>query len=85
MFIDCGLAFRTSSPSLSCLGRLALLPARSEQSGEIGWKIWVLSTWVDQITQHPEDVSLLSIPGNKDMEASETIETEVVIIGAGSS
>lgn len=82
MFIDCGLSFRTSSPALSCAGKMVLLPMKA--NGAVTWKIWALSTWVDQIIRRPEDVTLLSSPG-RDLDASDTIETDVVIIGAGTS
>ncbi|KAK7733905.1 hypothetical protein SLS53_008055 [Cytospora paraplurivora] len=84
MFIDCSLSFRTSSPALSCLGKIVLLPLKNKEHEAVSWKIWVLSTWVDHITQHPEDETLLSSAG-RDLESSETIETDVFIAGAGSS
>lgn len=84
MFIDCGLAFRTSSPALSCAGKMVLLPVKSSPTGHVAWKIWVLSTWVEHITQHPEDEKLLSSPA-RDLDARETIETDVLIVGAGTS
>lgn len=82
MFIDCCLTFRTSSPALSCAGKIVLLPMNTD--GAVTWKIWVLSTWVDHIIQQPEDVTLLSSPG-RELNTSDTINTDVFIIGAGSS
>ncbi|ROV95041.1 hypothetical protein VPNG_09489 [Cytospora leucostoma] len=84
MFIDCGLSFRTSSPALSCLGKMVLLPLKNEENEAVSWRIWVLSTWVDQITQHPEDEMLLSSAG-RDLSSHKTIETDVFIVGAGTS
>lgn len=83
MFIDCGLSFSTISPKLNCAGKMVLLPVKVD--GALTWKIWVLSTWVDHITQHPEDETLLSHPGRGDLVGTQTIETDVFIIGAGSS
>lgn len=82
MFIDCGLSFRTSSPALSCSGKMVLLPMSVD--GAVTWNIWVLSTWVDQMSRRPEDVTLLSSPG-RDLEESEIIETDVFVLGAGTS
>lgn len=82
MFINCSLSFSTSSPALSCAGKMVLLPMKTD--GAVTWKIWVLSTWVDHIIQQPEDVTLLSSPG-RDLNNSDTINTDVFIIGAGSS
>jgi len=83
MFIDCGLSFCTSSPQLNRAGKMVLLPV--EIDGVLTWKIWVLSTWVDHIIQHPEDEKLLSSAGREDLADSKTIETDVLIIGTGSS
>lgn len=82
MFIDCGLCFRIASPELSCAGKMVLLPMKID--GVVIWKIWVLSTWVEDIPRQPEDVTLLSSPG-RNLDESETIKTDVFIIGAGTS
>lgn len=71
MFIDCSLAFRTSSPALSCAGKMVLLPVKSKTTDDISWKIWVLSTWIDHITHQPEDETLLLTPG-RDLDFGET-------------
>ncbi|KAI1774513.1 hypothetical protein F4818DRAFT_418120 [Hypoxylon cercidicola] len=85
MFIDCGISFRTSSPALSCVGKMVLLPVRSEgAAGPVSWKIWVLSTWVENIVQQPEDEKLLSSP-SRSLEGVDTVETDVFIVGAGTS
>lgn len=83
MFIDCGLSFCTISPQLKCAGKMVLLPVRID--GALTWKIWVLSSWVDQIVQHPEQETLLSSPGRDDLVHKKMIETDVFIIGGGSS
>ena len=83
IFIECGLSFCTTSPRLSCAGKMVLLPIKTDKS--LTWKIWVLSTWVDHIIQHPEDETLLLSAGRTDLVDSKLIETDVLIIGAGSS
>jgi len=82
MFIDCGISFCTSSPSLDCMGKMVLLPVKSE--GAVSWKIWVLSTWVERLIQHPEDEKLLLAPSRK-LAGVDAIETDVMIVGAGTS
>jgi len=85
MFIECEISFRTSAPPLDCMGKLVLLPVSSDNSmGDVSWKIWVLSTWVESISQHPEEKSLLHTPSRL-LKGLDTIETDVIIIGAGSS
>jgi len=82
MFIDCGICFLTGSPALECLGRILLLPA--EIGGVVSWKIWVLSTWVKKIVHRSEDETLLRAPA-RSLKDLGIIETDVVIIGGGSS
>jgi hypothetical protein len=82
MFIDCGISFRTTSPALDCSGKLVLLPVKSE--GTVSWKIWVLSTWIEQLVQHPEDEAKLLAPGRK-LDGVDTMESDVLVIGAGTS
>lgn len=85
MFIDCFLTFRTSSPALNCKARAVLLPTKTDASeGSVSWKIWVLTTWVDSLVLQPEDTTLLTAPGRK-LEGVDTIETDVFIVGAGTS
>lgn len=62
---------------------MVLLPIKIDEA--LTWKIWVFSTWVEQITQHPEDEKLLLSSGREDLADSKPIETDVFIIGAGSS
>lgn len=85
MFINCGLTFRTRLPELICVGKMVLLPMKSEEIGDaISWKIWVLSTWVEQIGQQPENEKLLLTPG-RDLNVTDPMETDVFIVCAGSS
>lgn len=83
MFIECGIEFRTVSPALNCTGKMILLPFKPAANGDLSWKIWVVSTWVESLVDQPEDESLLSSPErNLDVDA---IETDVIIVGAGTS
>jgi hypothetical protein len=82
MFIDCGISFRTHSPALDCMGKMVLLPVKSESG--VSWKIWVLSTWVENIIQHPEDETLLRAPG-RELDDADVLETDVLVVGAGTS
>ncbi|KAM0550363.1 hypothetical protein ACHAO7_005493 [Fusarium culmorum] len=82
-FIDVSLSFRTESPAATCGARVLLLP--TENSGEeIEWKIWILSTNLENLDIHPEDTSLLQNPG-PGLGGIEKIETDVFIIGGGNS
>lgn len=65
------------------MGKMVLLPMRTTED-KVSWKIWVFSTWVDQIAQHPEDEKLLPSAG-RDLDDGDPIETDVVIVGAGTS
>jgi len=55
-----------------------------EETTEIEWKIWILSTILENLDLHPEDESLLQLPG-RDLQGLEYIETDVFIIGGGNS
>ncbi|KAI1764529.1 FAD/NAD(P)-binding domain-containing protein [Hypoxylon sp. FL1150] len=86
-FVDCRVTFKTTTPGATCSGRLALLPTKVE--GEAGkdiieWKIWFLCTWIENLDVQVEDEGLLKSPG-RNLEAIETIETNVLIIGGGNS
>ncbi|PVH93133.1 FAD/NAD(P)-binding domain-containing protein [Periconia macrospinosa] len=82
MFIDCGVSFTTTSPALRCAGKMVLLPVNV--AGAVVWKIWVLSTWVEDLIQYPENKKLLSLPA-KDLSEGVVITTDVLVIGAGTS
>ncbi|KAF7553047.1 hypothetical protein G7Z17_g3903 [Cylindrodendrum hubeiense] len=86
-FIDCGFVFTTSSPAASCSGRMLLLPIKTNVEGGnevLQWKIWILSTKLEDLDLHPEDETLLQSPG-KELEGLETIETDVFIVGGGNA
>lgn len=82
-FIEGDLTFRTGSPQASCSGRVLLLPLKSEHGG-VEWKVWILSTKLENMDVHPEDESLLSKP-SEPLGGGETLETDVFIIGGGNA
>ncbi|EKJ72956.1 hypothetical protein FPSE_06852 [Fusarium pseudograminearum CS3096] len=82
-FIDVSLSFRTESPAASCSARVLLLPTENN-NGEIEWKIWILSTNLENLDIHPEDTLLLQNP-SRSLDGMKTIETGVFIIGGGNS
>lgn len=86
-FIDCRVVFKTSTPGATCSGRLVLLPTKVEGESDqdvVEWKIWFLCTWIDNLDVQVEDEALLKLPRRK-LDDVETIETDVLIIGAGNS
>ncbi|KAI1357742.1 hypothetical protein F5Y08DRAFT_323485 [Xylaria arbuscula] len=85
IFIDCTISFHTQTPALSCEGRLMLLPAAvGDTDHAVSWKLWVLSTWTESLLEYPEDEKLLFAPG-RELQGLEMIDTEVFILGAGTS
>ncbi|KAL4964487.1 monooxygenase [Aspergillus stella-maris] len=86
-FIDCPIIFKTKSPGALCRGKVVLLPVAQDSNGyEVAWKIWVLSTRLESLDIHPENVGLLQYPRKPlDNYQSEDFETDVLIIGAGNS
>ncbi|KAK4125615.1 FAD/NAD(P)-binding domain-containing protein [Parathielavia appendiculata] len=81
-FIDGNLTFTTRSPAAACKGRMLLLPAAND--GRVEWKIWILSTYVEELEQHPENELMLQSPGRQ-LEGLEKFETNVFIIGGGNA
>ncbi|KAK3306767.1 uncharacterized protein B0T15DRAFT_492292 [Chaetomium strumarium] len=81
-FIDFSLLFETKSPAARCSGRMLLLPVK--QAGTTEWKIWILSTWLDTLDGHPEDETLLHLPG-RELNGLEDFTTDVFIIGGGNA
>ncbi|KAF5715464.1 K+ transport flavoprotein [Fusarium mundagurra] len=82
-FIDVALSFRTLSPAASCSARIVLLPFESNQ-GKLEWKIWILSTKLENLDVHPENESLLQLPG-RNLSDMTKIDTGVFIIGGGNA
>ena len=82
-FIDCGIAFQTSSPAATCKGKVILLPVKGANE-IIEWKIWVLSTILKELEIQKENETLLQSPGRQ-FSGPGSFETEVFIIGGGNS
>ncbi|KAK6084454.1 flavin-containing monooxygenase [Seiridium cupressi] len=82
MFIDWRNSFQTNSPALGCSGKLFLLPVKSEGNGPVLRKIWVLSTWIETLSEQTEDETVLSSP-NKSLVAN-TVNNDAFMAGAGS-
>lgn len=82
-FIDSDLTFRTNAPQATCSGRMLLLPLRNENGG-LNWKIWVLSTKLENLDLQPEDESLLLRP-SEPINGSETLKRDVFIVGGGNA
>ena len=57
-----------------------LLPVKGDDG--VQWKVWVLSTRLENLDAHPEDEVLLRQPGRK---LDGDLETEVFILGAGNA
>ncbi|KAF4452312.1 putative flavoprotein involved in K+ transport [Fusarium austroafricanum] len=81
-FIDVSLSFKTSSPAATCSGRLVLLPVLN--TGNLEWKIWILSTKLESLDLHPEDESLLQAP-RLNLDGVKKFDTDVFIIGGGNA
>ncbi|KXJ91814.1 monooxygenase [Microdochium bolleyi] len=81
-FVDFRFAFETKTPSTKANGRLLLIPRKS--GDELTWKIWVLSTWLEGFSDHPEDTSLLKAP-RTNYDSAENINTDVFIVGGGNA
>lgn len=66
---------------------MTLLPVKTQlENGaeNLIWKLWILSTTLENLDLHPEDENLLKSPGRQ-FEGLETIETDVFIIGGGNA
>lgn len=76
--------FETQSPAAKCGGRVTLFP--EQKSGdEIVWKIWALSTWVDDLVASPQNMDALKAPRRKVEEEGDAFETDVLILGGGNA
>ncbi|KAJ5962066.1 hypothetical protein N7501_007007 [Penicillium viridicatum] len=82
-FIDCGIAFQTSSPAATCKGKMVLLPVKGANE-TVEWKIWVLSTILKELYMQKENETLLHSPGRQ-LGGIESFETYVFIIGDGNA
>ncbi|KAK2130420.1 hypothetical protein NOF04DRAFT_1345115 [Fusarium oxysporum II5] len=62
---------------------VAATPVLSSE-GSLEWKIWILSTKLENLDVHPENESLLHLPG-RNLSGMTEIDTEVFIIGGGNA
>jgi ABC-type uncharacterized transport system involved in gliding motility auxiliary subunit len=51
---------------------------------KLEWKIWILSTKLENLDVHPENKSLLQLPG-RNLNGMTEIYTDVFIIGGGNA
>ena len=85
-FIDCRFTFRTRSPVATCSGRVVLLPVPGDLgngNNTIEWKIWVLSTSLENLDLQHEDEALLQCPARQPEHGD--FDTDVFIIGGGNA
>lgn len=52
--------------------------------GIVKFKIWVLSTWIDDLEAQPENPALLYAPSTNP-KGVEQVETDVLILGGGNA
>lgn len=82
-WIQALISFKTVMPKANCEGRVLLFPEK-DRSGNVHWKIWCLSTWLDAFDEFPEDQKRLKATG-RDVKHAKHIETDVFIIGGGNA
>lgn len=82
-WIQGSFTFETTSPKGKGEGSVQLLPER-EADGQTSWKIWTLTTWLEDYTEWPENPELLTAPGRK-LDDVEHIDTDVLIVGGGNA
>lgn len=65
---------------------MLVLPTKTTENGNevLQWKIWILSTKLDNLDLHQEDEGLLKSPAEA-LEGLETIETDAFIVGGGNA
>ncbi|KAL4736214.1 monooxygenase [Aspergillus similis] len=78
--IDGPLVFRTESPAGLCRGKMLLLPV-IEDRANINWKIWIMSTRLENLDLQAEDEQLLRAPA-RPLQDLVDFKTDVFIIGA---
>ncbi|KAI0473870.1 FAD/NAD(P)-binding domain-containing protein [Xylariaceae sp. FL0804] len=86
-FLVVTATFRTGSPAAVATGRFLLLPiqARSPDGGKgLRWRIWILTTWLEELRPQAENEDRLQLPG-RDLSSAEAFDTDVLIIGGGNA
>jgi hypothetical protein len=81
-FIDCDISFQTTKPAVRCTGKVAMVPVMDR--GRLAYKIWSLSTWIEDLEAHPENPALLQLPGSTP-SGVEHFEMDVLILGGGNA
>lgn len=61
---------------------MLLLPVTTSVTVE--WKIWILSTFLEQLDSYPENQELLNSPGRR-LGDADSFEMHVFIIGGGNA
>src|SRR5688572_2276721 len=74
------LTFKTKSPPTLCKGLVQSVP--EVVGGSTVWKIWSLTTWMNDFEPCPEDEKRLRKP-TIPLPANCNINTDVLIIGGG--
>lgn len=82
-WVEAMITFKTLMPKAKCEGRVMLFP-EVDDSSEVVWKIWSLSTWLEAFEEYPEDQHKLKAAG-RDVKSPEHIETDVFIVGGGNA
>lgn len=82
-WIQGSFTFETASPKAKGEGSVQLFPEQGAD-GQITWKIWTLTTWMEDLTDWPENPELLTAPGRK-LDDVEHIDTDVLIVGGGNA
>ncbi|KAI1413915.1 FAD/NAD(P)-binding domain-containing protein [Hypoxylon sp. FL1857] len=86
-YIDCRVTFRTSNPAATCSGRMILLPTKAKEDSNnetTQWKIWILTTWIDNLDLQAENENFLLSP-SRNLNGVKTFDTDVLIIGGGNA
>ena len=76
------LSFKTTSPAATNAARVLLVPFADGDGMQ--WKIWILSTSLEDLDIHPQNEALLQKPG-RDLTDVTNISCDVLIIGAGNA
>lgn len=75
--------FETKSPAARCGGQIMLFPEPRSDGGFV-WKIWTLSTWIDDLVESPQDMSALQAP-KRELDDADSFETDVLVLGGGNA
>ncbi|KAK2598827.1 hypothetical protein N8I77_012212 [Diaporthe amygdali] len=82
-WIQGSFTFETASPKAKGEGSVQLFPELGSD-GQISWKLWILTTWLEDYADWPENTRLLTAPG-RNLQDVEHIDTDVLIVGGGNA